>query len=573
VAAKTLTIHLAKEGAEEFDDLLSEEARRRLDHPSTRVVNSDEFGDGARLYVFVGAFHSPKWLTALGRHFEFDGRVETTSAAAVLVFRSAQRVFASTFAHGWMYLDDRRFEGDFGLRVAINALDDAKLKRLERANLGGALRGVASSPFQRELTSFGLDDALDLIRKISGRTREEAAADAMTGSRSLRVTGEFGLGDLPDLAADDLTFYSSRRYRDTAFRIIDSVMPIADRNLAETLDDLAAASVAAAGEDFELGLPIGFDDQAVSFKFNGPRQRGAFPDLLMRNYVEAMGQQLAQVTSEILKNHKIEARFEEEGRPSIKWSLKSALVGSITHDGERYATNEGEWYRVEEAFKDSIESCFLEAVLGWEVQPSPLRKIYDGRGNGHYQPEAEYNATFAAENRFVLLDTQLVQIPGVERSGFEPCDILDIQGKRFIHVKKSSRRSSVLSHFFKQGANSARQFSVFESAWTELHALVRQVAGEDAAVALDVARADQSRPWSVEFLIADTPRQNGQFNIPFFSKVSLRDELRTLRAMKYRAAIRFIELQPERLQAEEGATRLDGIDVSVSKQRPLLGRD
>jgi uncharacterized protein (TIGR04141 family) len=65
---------------------------------------------------------------------------------------------------------------------------------------------------------------------------------------------------------------------------------------------------------------------------------------------------------------------------------------------------------------------------------------------------------------------------------------------------------------------------------------------------LDAARADQGRPWRVEFLIADTLRQNGQFNIPFFSKVSLRDELRTLRAMKYETGIRFIELQAERLE-------------------------
>jgi hypothetical protein len=65
VPAKTLTIHLAKEGADEFDDLLSEEARRRLNHPTTQIVDSDGFGDGARLYVFVGAFHSPKWLIEL----------------------------------------------------------------------------------------------------------------------------------------------------------------------------------------------------------------------------------------------------------------------------------------------------------------------------------------------------------------------------------------------------------------------------------------------------------------------------------------------------------------------------
>ncbi len=370
----------------------------------------------------------------------------------------------------------------------------------------------------------------------------------MSGSRSLRVTGEFGLGDLPDLASSALTFYTSDYYKETAFRIIDSVMPVADRELSESLDDLAALSVATAGEDFELGLPIGFDDEAASFKFNGPRQRGAYPDLLMRHYTEAMGLNLETVTAETLKQHKIEACFEGDGHPGVRWSIKSALVGSIVHEAERYAANEGEWYRIEQGFKDAIEASFQEAILPWDVAPAPLRKLYDAKGNGRYQAEADYNAEFAAANSFVLLDTLLIQIPGVARSGFEPCDILDIAGKRFIHVKKSSRRSSVLSHFFKQGANSARQFSMFESAWLSLREMVEQVGGAAAATALDDARADQTRPWSVEFFIADTPRQNGDFNIPFFSKVSLRDELRMLRAMRYSIAIRFIELQPDQLR-------------------------
>jgi uncharacterized protein (TIGR04141 family) len=227
--------------------------------------------------------------------------------------------------------------------------------------------------------------------------------------------------------------------------------------------------------------------------------------------------------------------------------MHSSLVGSIVHDGERYAINEGEWYRIEEAFKNSIEDSFTALVEDWEAPPEPFRKIYDEHGNGHYEAEATYNERFAASSGYVLLDTELIQIPGVERSGFEPCDVLDIARKRFIHIKKSSRRSSVLSHFFKQGANAARQFSIFEAAWAELRVRVENVAGLTAAQQLDAARDDRDRPWKVEFVIADSPRQNGEFNIPFFSKVSLRDELRTLRAMSYATGLRFIALPPERL--------------------------
>lgn len=540
---KTWTIFLGKQDVEDFADLLTEEARVRVQHPNTRVVEAPDFGDGARLYVFVAGQFTPRWLREVREHFDVPGQIQTSSAAGLLLFRAADRVFATPFAHGWMYLDEHRFEGDFGLRAAINALDDSKLKRLERANLGDALRAVAQSPFQRGLTSFGLEDALDLIRKISGRTRDDADADTMTGSRSLKLTGELGLADLPELAAAALEYYQSDNYQQTQFAILDSVMPVADRQLSDTLDDLAAASIRDGQEQFELGLPIGFADEAVSFKFIGARKRGTHPDLLLRHYVGALGDRLPQVDAQTLRDHKISAHFDDDARPDAKWSIRSALVGSLVHDNERYAANEGEWYRIEQGFKNAIEAGFNDLLEDWDVPPEPLRKIYTDDRN-FYEAEAVYNARFAAAHGFVLLDRELIQIPDVDRSGFESCDILDIVGKRFIHLKKSSRRSNVLSHFFKQGANSARHFSMFADSWIRLRALVVDRSGVEAGNRLDTARANPQR-WKVEFVIADTPRANGAFNIPFFSKVSLRDEIRSIRAMQYDAGLRFIPLQPD----------------------------
>jgi uncharacterized protein (TIGR04141 family) len=542
VARKTLTLHLAKPDVEAFDDLLSEEARNRLNLHTTTTLDIPDFGEGARLFVFVGGGGNPPWLRDLQAHFHIQVDVQTRSAAAVLMFRAVGRLFASTFAHGWMYLDEDQVEGDFGLRVALNALDETKLKRLERANLGDALRGVAQSPFQRELSSFGIDDALDLIRTISGVTRDDASADALTGSRSLKVSGEFSLADLPDNAAEALDFYHSDDYQETLFKIVDWVMPV-DHRLSTTLDDVAVTSIQGPEPDFELGLPIAFDDDVAEFKFVGPGLRGQYPDLLLRHYRHALGNRLQTITRETLREHKVVAVFQGD-KPDQRMTIRKALVGSIEHEGGRYAINEGEWYRLDEAFKESIERAFQDLVEDWDVQPEPLTKIYDQNNNGHYEAEYDYNRRFAAANGYVLLDTQLVEIPGIERSGFEACDVLDIAGKRFIHVKKSSRRSSILSHFFKQGSNAARQFSGFPAAWEKLEELVQQVAGNDKVAELTAARVDQARPWKVEFVIADTPRLNGQFNIPFFSKITLRDELINLRAMRYNVGLRFIGLDP-----------------------------
>jgi uncharacterized protein (TIGR04141 family) len=366
----------------------------------------------------------------------------------------------------------------------------------------------------------------------------------MTGSRSLKVTGDFGIIDLPELAADALNYFNSNDYQQTQFAILDSVMPVADRELGEELDELAATAIRNGEERFELGLPVGFDDQAVSYRFRGPGLRGGHPDLLLRHYTQAMGERLPDLTADILHNHRIVAEFDDEAKPNANWPVHSALVGSLIHNNERFAINEGEWYRIEQSFKESIENTFLDLVENWPTPPEPLRKIYDEDGNGRYEAEADFNARFANVHGFVLLDRALIQVPGVDRSEFESCDVLDIAAKRFLHIKKSSRRSSVLSHFFKQGSNSARHFSMFANAWISLRELVDERAGSVAAAHLDAVR-DDGRPWKVEFVIADSPRADGEFNIPFFSKVSLRDEVRMLRAMQYDAGIKFIGLQPD----------------------------
>ena len=213
---KTFTLHLAKADVTEFVDVLSASAKARVGTRNTLAAPEPDFGQGAMLYVFVGNEKPPKWLRELRHRFVITARIEASSACAALTFKTSDRLFVATFAHAWMYLDEDNLEGDFGLRAAINSLDDSKLKRLERANLADALRGVSVSPFQRQFRSFGLDDALDLVRKVGGAAREDLAANSMTGSKSLKLSGDFSLDDLPDVAAEALESFQSNRYRSTS---------------------------------------------------------------------------------------------------------------------------------------------------------------------------------------------------------------------------------------------------------------------------------------------------------------------------------------------------------------------
>ena len=545
MAKKTYTLYLAKSSHETFEELLTEAAQDKLSNAGTQVVSSNDFGDGARLFVFTGNSFTPKWMTELQTDFDFR-ETRTNSSCAVLMFWSTDRLFAATFAHAWMYLDESRIEADFGLKVSLNALDESRLRRLERANLGDALREVSLSPFQRDFISFGIDDALDLVRKISGSTRDGTQAEVMTGARSLRLSGDFSLTHLPELAGEALAFFESDAYRNSNFRIIDHVRPVSDPTLIGQLDNIAADSIRQGQPNFELGLPATLEDEGVGYKFRGPGLRGHYSDLILRNYMSVLGDRLNQLTSQTLETHRIAAVFEDGVRPERSWSIRSALVGSVVHEGNRYAINEGEWYQVEEQFRRSIETSFASLVEDWNGDlPSPLARIYDDQRNATFETEAQYNVNLCEERVYILMDQRLIAIPGNQLARFEACDALDIAGKRFIHVKRSSRRSSVLSHFFKQGSNSAQQFRRFAGAWEALGEVVEQHYGAQVRAQLLAANENQQRKWGVEYWIIDVPRASGEFNIPFFSKISLRDEMTNLHIMNYEVCVRFIRIEPE----------------------------
>ncbi|MGR9197565.1 DUF6119 family protein [Rhizobium leguminosarum] len=544
------TFYLAKERIDDFAGYLTQNAAANLAAPTTQRITVDDFADRAEIFIFRGPPSPPRWLRGLSRAFPPVRTFDTFSGAGVLLFEKKDRVLAVTFSFGWMYLDDDKFASDFGILVAVNGLDQSKLRRLERTNLGDALKGVSQSAFQREFRSFGIEDALDLVQKVSGTTRDDIDGDSMVGSRSLKITGEFGYGDIPDLADDLLALYDSTSYQDTAFKIIDSVKPIADGVKIRELNEIAAERIRNKQDSFELGLPSSETAEGIAFKFHGPGLRNFFPDLLLRHYVAAMESKgkLSTIDAETLESHNIEAILDDD-RPSIKWKLRKSLIGSIDVGSERFAINQGNWFQIDDSFRVSVENSYSDTVMSWEGdQPTRIKTTYDADGNGKLEREEEYNKRLARQFNYALLDQKEITVPSVSRSGFEPCDLLDVDGRRFIHVKKSSRTSSVLNHFFKQGSNSARQFKRIPAAWTQLIENLRETQQNDHANRLLLAIENGTAGWNVEYWIIDTPRNNGEFNIPFFSKISLRDERLDMVAMEYGVRLRFIQKEPEPIQ-------------------------
>ncbi len=539
---KTYTLYLLKAEVSDFEEVLTETAKIRIKAGDATISNTDKLGGGAIIYVFENNAIPPRWLADVNSVFQNIPAIKNKSSCSVIVFKQANRVFATSFAHGWQYIDDTKIEADFGLRVTINSLPDTKVKRVDSNHLGEAMKGVSQSVFQRDLQAFGIDEALDLVRKITGRTDRDDFANSLAGSTSLKITKEMELTDLTILAEEALNRFESNDYKKTGFHIIDKVRPILDRVILAKLDMEAVDAIKNDKDNFELSMPGWSEDDVVYYGLYGPRLTGRFPDLLMSNYRDALGVKLNTLDVQtITTKHGILAEFNNDVSSKKRWSIKKALIGSVVVDGGLYAISEGEWYRLDEQFKTDVEASFRSLIGIWDSPPEKIIKKVspDGKRTG-FESELDYNIRSAASYGQICLDQQIIQVPSVPYGKFEACDLLDIENKKLIHVKKSSRQSSVLSHFFKQGSNSARLLKLYPEAREKLIEKVEKLENAKTAEKLKDALGNAAAGWTVEFHIVDAPRKDGEFRIPFFSRITLRDEARALQGMAFEVSLKFI---------------------------------
>ena len=541
---KTFSLYLAKATVNALDDLLTEGAKEMVERGSAKRIPSDKFADQSVLYTFPGIPVQPKWVKHLEPVFEIKERLISRAPCAVLIFKTGDRIFAISFSYGHVYIDDSKTEADFGLKVAINAVSDEKLRSVERSNIGAAIRDFAQAAGQRELRAFGFDEALDLIRKVSGYATDNDFADLVTGSRALRFSKKLEITDIPDAATEAFELFGKDTYRNTAFKIIDFLSPVTDIQLIDDLDGELVKAITDGSDEFEVAIPDILSTGVGTFRFEQAGFSDYHPDLSLELYREALGDDLQNLSIEHIKRHRI-AAYSEAGDVRIdSWSVYHALVGAAVQNNGRFALNEGIWYRIDQAYKDAADNAFQRLMGAPDAVFIPLRKTIEARQKGkkpkaYYQSEESYNEERAQASGYLLLDRKLIEIPDEPGRGIEACDLLDIPGRRFIHLKKSSRQSSVLSHFFKQGANAAQMVRKYPPFREALVAKVRELYG--TAMANELAGCLDEK-WTVEFQIADTPRRDGNFDIPFFSKLTLRDEARDMEAMQFDVAVKFIRL-------------------------------
>lgn len=237
----------------------------------------------------------------------------------------------------------------------------------------------------------------------------------VTGARSLRFSKKIEIAEVTDVAIEAVGLFKSNAYKKTGFKIIDFLALVLDPTVKASLDTSLVAALRDDSDEFEIAIPEILPESVGSFRFEHAGFSNFHADLSLELYREELGERLATLSLDELQKHTVSAYAENDNRPFQYWSVYNSLVGSLVSGGERYALNEGYWYRVSKAFKDAADGKFAELRGKPDKRLRPLKKIVKSRSKGRkekvvYQPEESYNKEIASESGYLLLDRKLVQI-------------------------------------------------------------------------------------------------------------------------------------------------------------------
>jgi uncharacterized protein (TIGR04141 family) len=529
---RRLNLFMAKPLGEgcSFEDLLA-------DVPVDTYPMADTLGIDGVLYVRRSAEKRPSWGSVLD---EVAGRVilglANRSSSAVLLLRVGGDIFAFAFGYGRHLIEQSRFVQDFGLRTALNTLDDKSLRSVDLHTLEDQpVQKKSQAARDSEVSVFGIDILRDVLRAVTGVPKREVGLMQITGGDAMFSFGtEMEASDFPALARRIKGYYANEDYK-TSFSWVDNVRKVKDEASINALNAQLVQAVSARDPGIMVTLPeIGAWDTILGFSFTRNKD-GVRPVIHSSDYIDTIPD-LARLTIESLKRdrlfvHDVEGNITEH-------SVYRCIYFEIVDGDKTKVIFDGKWYEVDATFIGRIAKTL--DLLQISTLKFPAVEVWDEGGESKIESEGDYNARAAATHGYFLLDRKLVKTDRAT-SPIELCDLLT-PAKQLVHVKHRKGGSAGLSHLFAQGGVAAEIMLGDKEFRKKARTVLRQVhpaAGN--LVPLDTIR---SADYEIVFLILGEGSATLKQNLPFFSKVNLSKAFENLTQRGFKVSVAGVPTTP-----------------------------
>ena len=471
---------------------------------------------------------SPSWAKYIEPAIEGDlNGLQSASASGLLVLTTDTGTFALTFGYSRSFLNQAKIERRFGLKVALNLIDEHQIRSLDTKVFDEMVvaKNIQTSRTS-DLPTFGIDILRDMLRAVTGLAPKGSGYKGVSGADALVLGVDKPVTDLPALLRDLYSHYTSTRYKST-FGWVDHLAEIKDPSLFDALDAQLVEQLKVSDTSAtHMAMPENLLWEDIEHFLIVPTVRQTlFEELDLDAYLSQPAANPAHLTIDLLKRRKVYVKFLRNADADARWTVYQCLVSEQRYKGTLYALIEGRWFSIADSLVAQVDSA-VSAI------PTATIALPPGRIG---EPEGAYNARAAAASPdLALLDRKLVA-PSGATTRIEFCDLMSTDGS-LIHIKRKSR-SSTLSHLFAQGHVSAEAL-VDGAMRDQVRAAIQQAAGAaDASPWLDLVPPGDCAPdrdkVTITYAVIAESSAAGVGWLPFFSRLTLMQTVRDLNRLGF----------------------------------------
>lgn len=473
--------------------------------------------------------NAPKWLQYFFKDSLGVVNIFSASSKGILLvpisYENHTRIFGIAFWYGNKMFLSWATEERFGIKTALGVVDPNSLRKIAKKNMSLAPKDTSEQLSKTgSIYDFWLDIEQDLVNSITGNvlSAERVFWKVVTGWDALSVSVEVDISSITSFLTTCYSKYVSWAYKEN-FWWIDQVQEVKNPVLIEELNTKLVENIKNDSlENTWMAVPEVIEWEKVEgFRYLQEWNPGLFDDINLHEFLSLLTDvQKSQMEVTFLKWFEVFGISTENQEVIHDWSVYQCIYSEIQVSQRTFLLSNGKWYEIQNDFAEEINSYFSNFLS----QGCPV-----ALPSCHNENENDYNERVCAENatELICLDRNLIR-HGWGNSSIEACDIYT-QGKTFIHVKNYGG-SSVLSHLFNQGVVS---WELFASEYE-----FREKLNDKLSESFRIPNPNSRPPiaeYRVVFAIISTSSHS--LNIPFFSKVSLKNAKRRLEGYGYKVSL------------------------------------
>jgi len=525
VPRNKLSVYLIKEEYSKHKDIL-----KKID-----TLQSKKFNKAGILYFGESHIFKPSWLekffgSALGDYSKalFNASSKAILLISVNVAKGKKRIFAIPFGYGWTFLNHGTWEERFGLKITLNTVDSNSLRRIDKRNMSLVPKDT-SEQLSREGVSadFGIDIEQDLIKSVTGKTRDEKFGKTITGKDSLSLSVKVNLSNIKEFLILCYEKFKSDKYKEE-FGWIDNLSEVKDPNLINNLNKGLIDNIKNNNLD-KLWMAVPelvewWDVSGFSYK---NRRDDLRDDIILSEFIAHLRDSEKNNLDINVFNKGIYCFGASGDELKYEWKAYNCLYCEIQDDARKktYLLSNGKWYVVEKNFAQQVNDGYQHLRDSSSLVDLPIYR---------HKNENEYNENTAKDNdNFCCMDRKIIRHGG-GYGQIEFCDLYT-KDKKIIHVKQYGG-SAVLSHLFSQGIVSGELFLADID--------FRKKVDEQLSTSHKIVDPDtKPNPSDFQIIFAVISSSSKKLEIPFFSKVNLRNAKRRLETYGYKVSLQKVRTE------------------------------